>query len=98
MVVQSKSKMHNSVVREFDEPKERKQVIPVLGLRHGGAICGLGDRRPGLGWHVCGEREPVSVDKLDVLGLFQGRGWGRQDDRRDAAVASFLFSFRRSGA
>jgi hypothetical protein len=87
---------YSGVVRGFDEPKERKQVLPILRLRHGGAVCGLRDRR--LGWHVCGERVPVSIDELNILGLFQGRGWGGQDDGRDAAVASFLYRFRRSGA
>jgi hypothetical protein len=77
---------------EISEPKERKQLLPIPRLRHSGAVRGL--RRPRR--QVCGEREPVRVDELDVLWLFQWRRRGRgEHDGRDAAVTPFLL--RRMG-
>lgn len=56
-------------------------------------------RRGRLGRNVCREREPFSIDELDVHGLFQRRGRGRgEDDGGDAVVTPFLSRARRRGA
>ncbi len=84
--------------RAGSEPKEGEELLPILRLRHGGAVRGL-PRGGGLGGHVGGEREAVFVDELDILGLFQGRGRSRgEDDGRDAAVAPSLLRGRAGGA
>lgn len=80
-----------------NEPKEGEQFLPILRLRHGRAVRSLRGGR--LCRNVGREREPFSVDELDVHRLFQGRGRGRgEDDGGDAAVTPFLPRARRRRA
>lgn len=84
-------------VGRANEPKEGEQFLPILRLRHGRAVRSLRGGR--LGRNVGSEREPFSVDELDVHRLFQRRGRGRgEDDGGDAAVTPFLPRARRRGA
>lgn len=79
------------------EPEKSEQFLPILWLRHGRAVRSL--RGDTLGRNVGREREPFSIDELDIHGLFQRRGRGRgEDDGGDAAVTSFLPRARRRGA
>jgi len=80
------------------EPEEGEQFLPILRLRHGRVVRSLrGGGR--LGQNVGREREPFSIDELDIHGLFQRRGRGRgEDNGGDAAVTPFLPRARRRGA